>query len=75
MPEPREKPWRVAVPQLGSTDWRTEDEAMEHVARRQAEGFWVVLRYWLGGRWETRGQFPPSEPVADALAKEASDGA
>ncbi|WP_030506398.1 hypothetical protein [Microbispora rosea] len=45
------KPWRVAVPQLGSSDYPTQEAAL-HVARQWQElGHWVSVRRWVDGRW------------------------
>lgn len=57
------KPWRVAIPQRGSTDWHTQKEALDHADECQTAGFWVTVRYWHDGRWERYGTFAPAAPT------------
>lgn len=55
------KPWRVAIPQLGSTDWHTQKEALDHADECQTKGFWVTVRYWSEGKWERYATFAPAQ--------------
>ncbi|MGW4663231.1 hypothetical protein [Streptosporangium sandarakinum] len=60
------KPWRVAVPQLGSTDWETREAAYEHAQRWLGRGHHVVIRRWEDGSWRTVEHLQP-EPSEGAL--------
>lgn len=72
-PGERVNRWRVAVPQLGFSDWPSYEAARERADQWTAVGRWAVIRCWVEGCWQKWEQLQPDAEDFSGVSRTSPD--